>query len=130
MKRDLFPNHKRLKTKAESTFNNRKPIKKKPIANESELEYLCWLHEDEQMEKYKCFVCDKPVEEYHHVKLHSSDKKNHKRVLPLCKQHHTDGEPSPHRTAKKFRELYSMEAQNKVADLLYLHYQLRNNKAK
>ena len=130
MKRDLFPNHQRLNPKVESTFNNRKPIKKKPIANDEEKEYLNWLHEDAQMLKYKCFVCGEPVEEYHHVKLNSSDKKNHKRVLPLCKFHHTDGEPSPHKTAKKFRGLYPMEYQNKAADLLYLHYQLRNNKAK
>ena len=57
----------------------------KPKAKAGELPYLEWLHEDGQASNCTCIVCDKPAQDWHHVKLHSMDKKDHKRLIPLCK---------------------------------------------
>jgi len=95
---------------------------KKKITTEDK-KYLEWL----QAQSYKCFVCGKinpndPVE-WHHVKLHSTDKKNHKRLIPLCgSEHHRNGELSPHGSPKRWRETFGMEIQNDFADEIYREY--------
>lgn len=95
---------------------------KKKITTEDK-KYLEWL----QSQSYKCFVCGKtnpndPIE-WHHVKLHSTDKKNHKRLIPLCWMHHRlSSELSAHGTPKKFRELYPIVIQNNKADEIYAEY--------
>ncbi|MDD3443166.1 MAG: HNH endonuclease signature motif containing protein [Sulfurimonas denitrificans] len=95
---------------------------KKKITSEDK-EYLEWL----QNQSYKCFVCGKinpndPIE-WHHIKLHSTDKKNHKRLIPLCGSHHRlSNDISAHSTPKKFRKLYPIEMQNEFADKIYRKY--------
>ena len=98
---------------------------KKGDITELEQRYLTWLHEDAQTFRFKCFVCNRinpndPIK-WHHLKKHSSDKKNHKRMIPLCdNEHHRLGKVmSPHGTPRKFRETYSQEIQNKVADKIW-----------
>jgi len=58
------------------------------------------------------------------LKLNSSDKKNHKRLIPLCGvEHHRLGQTlSAHGTPKKWRETFSMEMQNEFADKIYKEY--------
>ncbi|PHR54517.1 MAG: hypothetical protein COA44_12855 [Arcobacter sp.] len=97
-------------------------IKAKPKAKASELSYLSWLHEDAQMSSYTCMVCNLHVQDWHHVKLSSSDKKNHKKLIPLCKAHHVGNKLSPHGTPTLWRETYSMLHQNKLADDIYNKY--------
>ncbi len=122
-----FPDHNRIKgDKPKSTFGAKKSvIKKKATASTEDRAYLNWLHKPQQMKDYTCMVCKAPIQDWHHVKLHSTDKKNHKKLIPLCKQHHTDGSPSPHKTPVLWREKFSMELQNKIADDIYLAF-LRN----
>jgi len=104
--------HNRIKPK----YNGKN---KKKITDEDK-DYLEWL----QHQNYKCFVCGKQNGiEWHHVKLHSTDKKNHKRLIPLCgNEHHRLGELSPHGNPKKWRETFSMELQNEFADEIYQEY--------
>ena len=93
---------------------------KKSITDEDK-KYLEWLQE----QAYPCFVCGGYNGiEWHHVKEFSSDKKNHKRLIPLCGvEHHRLGQVlSPHGTPKKWREIYSMEVQNECADSIYNDY--------
>lgn len=97
-------------------------IKLKPKAKASELSYLQWLHEDAQLHTCLCMVCDVPVQDWHHVKLNSTDKKNHKRLIPLCKAHHVGRTLSPHGTPVLWRETYSMSRQNEIADEVYMRY--------
>ena len=86
-------------------------------ATDEELDYLDWL----QNNIYPCFVCGyKDNIEYHHVKLHSVDKKNHKRLIPLCGSlHHRDGELSPHGGAKLWRDTFTLEEQYLVSDKMF-----------
>jgi DNA-directed RNA polymerase subunit RPC12/RpoP len=118
-------NHERIKPKATSTFWNRKPMKKKRITTDDELTYNNWLHEEAQMQKYKCMVCGEPVQHYHHVKEYSTDKKRQNVQIPLCNEHHLGTELPPHGTPKLFRQTYSMEQQDKVAHMLHLRYLTR-----
>jgi len=86
---------------------------------------MTWLHSEEQYYNYPCYVCGKfkPNDRigWHHVKEFSSDKKNHKRQIPLCdnEHHRLGGELSPHGTPKKWRATYSMEEQNRYADSIW-----------
>ncbi len=99
----------------------------KSLANSEEREYLSWL-KSEASSEFSCFVCGKIKSddriEWHHVKLDSSSKKNHKRLIPLCgHEHHRLGTVmSPHGTPKKFREQYPIEVQNGRADEIYNYY--------
>ncbi|HIC43857.1 MAG TPA: hypothetical protein EYO73_06085 [Sulfurimonas sp.] len=97
-------------------------IKSKPKVKVEELSYLQWLHEDAQLHTSFCMVCNRPVQDWHHVKLTSTDKKNHKRLIPLCKAHHVGNALSPHGTPALWRETYSMSRQNKIADEVYNRY--------
>jgi hypothetical protein len=116
---------KRTKLKSKSDENkNRlrdKPTSKnkKSISNEDK-EYLEWL----QTQSYCCFVCgERNGIEWHHVKLNSSDKKNHKRLIPLCGvEHHRLGNISPHGNPKRWREHFSMRLQENYADNIYETY--------
>jgi len=107
---------------------NSKRIKPKPnsknpkIITAEDKKYLEYLKET----NYGCFVCGKTDSiEWHHVKLYSSDKKDHKRLIPLCgEEHHRTGkELSPHGTPTKWRETYSMKVQNAFADEVYKKYE-------
>lgn len=119
--------HKRMKDKPVSTFG-KKPYKGKSknrkgntkITNE-DLNYLNWLNEKRHI--FKCIVCESKNVEFHHVKRDSTDKKNHKRLIPLCQKHHTiSAEFSAHGTPVKFRKKYSMVYQYSLADGIYSAY--------
>lgn len=98
-------------TKKQQLYKN-----KEPKITKIEKEYLNWL----QMQNLKCVLCDSSNNiEMHHVKFKSTDKKNHKRLIPLCIEHHKGNVLSPHGTSKKWRLHISMELQNKIADELY-----------
>lgn len=111
MKQSKF-NHNRIKPKY-------KHEKKQKITQE-ERDYLQWL----QLETFSCVVCGTAnMIEMHHVKEHSIDKKDHKRLIPLCVEHHRlSNELSAHGTPRKFKELYPVEFQNELADKIYLLY--------
>ena len=121
-------NHSRLKEKPKSTFGVKKPFKSKNrnrkgsknITNQDKA-YLKWL----QSYNCGCFVCGGfDCIEWHHVKEFSSDKKNHKRLIPLCgiEHHRLGSELSAHGTPKKWRETFSMKKQNDFADNIYSFY--------
>lgn len=102
-------------------------IKKKSVkslASSEDKDYLEWLKNQE----YCCFVCGKinfndPIE-WHHVKLRSSDKKDHTRLIPLCgAEHHRLGKDlSPHGSPKKWRETYTIESQLLYAEKIHKQY--------
>ena len=121
---------KQTPLKAKKTSNGLRQTRLKPKSSKSkatalEREYLEWLHSEGQYMNYPCFVCGKinPNDRiaWHHVKEHSSDKKDHRRVIPLCDhEHHRNGtEMSPHGTPKKWREKYSVEVQNEFAKKIW-----------
>jgi len=86
----------------------------------ADMQYLQWLQERDT----KCFVCGKQNGiEWHHVKEYSTDKKNHKRLIPLCGvEHHRLGDLSPHGNPKRWRETFTMQQQNEFADEFYKEY--------
>jgi len=112
--------HTRLVPKKESLFGKVKAVlKPKAKVSKEDRKYLSWL----QLQGFSCIVCESYDVEMHHVKRDSTDKKNHKRLIPLCKEHHTmSAEFSVHGTPKKFRETYPMEFQYKLADKIYKEY--------
>ena len=91
--------------------------KNKPKITQRERDYLNWL----QGQSFSCMVCGTADGiEMHHVKEHSNNKKNHRKLLPLCYHHHRlSNDLSAHGTPTKFRELYPMEFQNELADKIY-----------
>jgi len=99
------------------------------IISAEEREFMKWLHSEANYDRYPCFVCGKIKHddkiEWHHVKEYSSDKKNHKRLIPLCGvEHHRLGqELSPHGTPKKWRETYSMQEQMDFAERVWNDFQ-------
>lgn len=98
-------------TKKQQLYKN-----KEPKISTIEKEYLNWLQE----QNHNCFVCGISNNiEMHHVKLKSTDKKNHKRLIPLCINHHKGSTLSPHGNPSLFRSVYSIDRQNKDADELY-----------
>ncbi|MCF6330981.1 MAG: hypothetical protein L3I99_05480 [Sulfurimonas sp.] len=106
-------NHKRLRPKI--CQKNKKSI------TQGDKDYLAWL----QTQDYPCFVCKKYNKiEWHHVKEYSSDKKNHKRLMPLCGEEcHRNGLTlSAHGTPKRFKEIFPMSVQNDYADTIYNLY--------
>jgi len=117
-----YPKTKQLKPKdkKKSTFGEKKSIiKKKPIATKEDKEYLEYL---QTQNHYKCFNCSSSVEEWHHVKLYSSDRKNHKRLIPLCRNCHTGNTFSVHGTPKAWRSRYTIQKQEEFADLIYCEF--------
>ena len=104
-------NHKRLRPKASS--------KNKPKINQQERDYLQWFNK----QNFSCLICNtKAGVEGHHVKRDSLDKKNHKRIIPLCRVHHHGTVLSPHGTPVLFRRHYEMEFQYRLADGYYAKY--------
>lgn len=94
-------------------------MKNKPKITQHERDYLEWL----QLQNHNCILCDtKNNIEMHHVKYKSTDKKNHKRLIPLCAEHHTGKIMSPHGTPVKWRRHVPLELQNKIADEIYKEY--------
>lgn len=117
----------RLRPKKVSTFGTKKSkLKKvsstnKAKATKEDLDYMDWLHSSKC--SFVCIVCESPNVEFHHVKRDSTSKKDHKRLIPLCQQHHTLSDKlSAHGTPKKWRETYSMELQYIIADKIYKNY--------
>ena len=111
--------HTRIKPKKESTFGKKKSIfKKKSRVEQNDLDYLKWA----KQQPLECFVCGNNQTQLHHIKKNSTDKKNHKELLPLCVEHHLGNVLSPHGTPSKFRETYTMEVQRQSAKDLYLQY--------
>ena len=93
------------------------------ITTDKELSYIQWSKSQEM----SCFVCGRFADDRHHVKFKSTDKKNHKRLLPLCREHHTGSELSPHGTPRLWREFFPMAVQNDFADKLYAKWISRNS---
>ena len=101
-------------TKKQQLYKN-----KEPKISSIEKEYLNYL----QTLNARCWLCKNPFDvEWHHIKLKSTDKKDHKRLIPLCKKHHTGNELSPHGTPTKWRETYSIQEQNRWADIYYKEF--------
>ena len=120
-------NHKRLRPKKVSTFGQTKSrLKKvsdtnKAKATEEDLAYMDYLNENR--DNFSCVVCASGPVEFHHIKRDSTDKKDHKRLWPLCREHHTGSAGfSAHGTPKKWREEYPMAVQNAIADKMYNNY--------
>ena len=100
--------HKRLRPKA--TQKNKSKI------TAHEKEYLEWL----QYQPFKCFSCHTYEGiVYHHIKNHSTDKKRHTVMLPLCTSCHVGNEFSAHGTVKLFKERFSIEVQEQQAKYYY-----------
>lgn len=98
--------------------SNRKPKTKKSKASNDEIAFLNWAKD----KKFGCFVCGGRNTELHHIKLKSTDKKNHYHVIPLCIEHHKGYELSPHGTPTKWREIYTMSQQIEFAECMYGKY--------
>jgi len=91
-------------------------MKNKPKISSQERDYLQWFAE----QSHTCFICGTHYGiEGHHVKEHSTDRKDHTSLLPLCSRHHTGPDLSPHGTPKRFREAYPMEVQRRYAAEIY-----------
>lgn len=128
----MFTKEQQLKTnkakKEKSSFGN-KPSKGsfgkkaykwnnkgyKRQTTDEELSYIKWLRK----QSLQCLICGCNEIELHHIKKSSTDKKNHKRLLPLCREHHTGSKISPHGAKKLFFERYPYESQCIIADNLY-----------
>jgi hypothetical protein len=112
------------KVKKEPSFGkknykwNNKGIQR--ITNDSELSYIQWLRN----QQLQCLICGSNEVELHHIKRSSTDKKNHKQLLPLCREHHTGSSISPHGAKKQFFEIYPFESQVIIADKLYENYEI------
>ena len=103
--------HKVKKPKAKKVNKN------KPTAHEQK--YLNWLQE----QWYGCFHCNGGSNiEWHHVKLNSTDKKNHTRLIPLCLEHHKGSTISPHGAPSHWRNTYTMKEQNEAAAEIYYKF--------
>jgi len=112
-KGNLKVNSSRLKPKY-----NAKNKKKFTFADARYMGYLQSLNE-------VCFCCgEQNGIEWHHVKLYSTDDKDHTRLIPLCgvKCHRLGVVLSAHGTPKKWRETFSMEAQLDYAAKIYENY--------
>ena len=126
--KDQQLNHGRLRPKKESTFGKAsKPLKQsrmknKRVTTDDELDYLNWSKKQD----YVCFVCGtKKQIQMHHTKRDSTSKKNHKRIIPLCYDHHLGSDFSAHGSPSLFREKYPMEIQEAYADSLYDDYEYK-----
>ena len=91
---------------------------KKHLATPKERSYLTWF----KKQKFSCIVCGSYETESHHIKEHSSDKKNHFELLPLCREHHTGKNLSPHGTSRLFKKYYPMEKQRKMSKKYYKQF--------
>lgn len=91
---------------------------KKNLATNEDKKYLQWFKE----QGFSCLICGNYETESHHVKEFSSDKKNHKELLPLCLEHHRRGTPSPHKTPRLWRKHYPIEKQRELAYGYYKIY--------
>jgi len=120
---------KHNKKPKEKTFGKKKySIKKRSVKNALTIEekkYLEYLNSIRN--EVKCFACgeNNPNDsiEWHHVKNRSSDKKNHLRLIPLCgREHHRNGDISPHGNAKKWREIFDYSTQLIYAAGIHLRY--------
>jgi len=120
-------NHKRLKPKKAPTFGTKKSvIKKKSNTSKEDKSYLKWFSNQD----IPCFVCGTLLNvDGHHIKRDSTSRKDHTKLLPLCKYHHTalDSTLSPHTTSKLWRDTYSMKAQEVAALKIYLRFKNDNS---
>ena len=102
--------------------NKKKKVKKvsksKPTPDEQL--YLDWLQEQD----VQCFSCGEQKQiKWHHIKLNSSSKKNHKQLIPLCEiTCHTLGKFSAHGNPVWFRDTFPMSVQEEEADKFYKEF--------
>lgn len=85
--------------------------------------YMKWVATDLMP---RCFICGGFCGiELHHIKEFSSDKKNDKRVIPLCGEscHRIGKIMSAHGTPVKFRLEYPIKMQVHYADTMYSIYE-------
>jgi len=92
------------------------------MITKDEKKYFEWL----KSQYIPCIVCSalevetKSMIEFHHIKEFSSDRKNHKEVIPLCADHHKYNlEISAHSNKKAFFEMFPMESQKKIAEKIH-----------
>ncbi len=107
---------------SDSSIKPKYSAKNKKLITVEDSAYLKWL----KSLSVVCFCCGKQNGiEWHHVKQTSSDKKNHKRLIPLCGIicHRLGTVLSAHSTPKKFRAIFSIEKQNAHADEFYKKYE-------
>ena len=90
----------------------------KRITTDDELKYLTWL----KKQNINCLVCGCKDTQIHHIKEKSTDKKNHYKVIILCKRHHIGKEISPHGNKKEFFKIYPIEYQKAIAKHLLKIY--------
>ena len=111
-------------SKEEQLKKNKKAkpsMKNKPKILDEDRDYLKWLQESYYPRCYICYT-QKNIE-FHHVKKHSSDRKNHKLLIPLCLEHHRNSnELSVHGTPRKFQRLYPISEQIERAKEIYKEY--------
>lgn len=94
-----------------------------------EQQFMDWLHTEEQFKYYACVICGR-IEcyedsiDWHHIKQASSDKKDHKKQIPVCHNrcHILGKEFSIHGTPVKFREKFSWKVQNEIADEIFSRF--------
>ena len=104
MRRNLFPEHNRIKPKPSA-----KNVTTRIITNP---EYLEWFTDHH----FSCIVCGTTEGiEGHHVKRDSTDRKRDDEMLPLCREHHHGRTLSPHGTPTLFREEFPMHVQKRLA---------------
>ena len=125
MKRELFPEHKRIKGDKPSQKNKDTKVMNKllPVHNKV---YMAWVHE---VLKPSCFSCGR---EYYNEGLDKMELhhptfcrvKSDEQVIALCgvKCHRLGTELSAHSTPKKFRETYSEREILKCGVEMYIKF--------
>lgn len=98
-------------TKKEQTKWN-----KAPSITKEEKQYLNWFASKD----LSCIVCGTYSNvQGHHIKERSTDRKNHKQLIPLCIDHHTGNKISPHGAKKAFFDMFPIEAQRTIAFIIF-----------
>ena len=89
-----------------------------------EKQYFQWLRSDFRPCIYP--NCEATDIQYHHLKFNDTDtihtstaKKNHKLVVPVCKNHHTGKECSFHSNKKELSKYFNKESLTIIANRYY-----------
>jgi len=104
--------HGRLRDKP-SQKNNKK-------TSENDKMFLEWASNQDM----PCIICHTMESiELHHIKRYSSDVKDHKKLIPLCSDHHKyNMDISAHANKKAFEELFPIENQEIIAKGIYFQF--------
>ena len=114
-KSEQLKNNK-VKVKKKTMFEKKHKMKHKRVATDEDLVYFQWLRSEVRY----CIVCNSPDVEYHHIKKCSNDKKDHSRLICLCKEHHTNSKTmSAHGNKKEFIKLFPLKSQEVLAKRMY-----------